>query len=202
MHEFHLPSSQYSTSTSSTTHPPTSSVEAEQHLLANSRPHQFDEGNKYVLVESLEKMQLKSHRRNENTSTELAISQIPSSSMTPNVNMCTSFLSGELSRENIMMIMMMIKHTSSENPQLKILGHPQDCEVAINGHVELKCRACLLNSKMEEPDYLWYKDGEPLIGEISSECVLKEVGEGDRGKYFCLMSHPNGDICRQSHRAR
>ena len=45
----------YCTSTSSTTHTPTSSVEAEQHLLANSRPHQFDEGNKNVLVESLEK---------------------------------------------------------------------------------------------------------------------------------------------------
>ena len=45
------------------------------------------------------------------------------------------------------------------------------------------------------------KDGEPLIGEISSECVLQEVGEGDKGKYFCLVSHPNGDSSRQSHTA-
>ena len=48
---------------------------------------------------------------------------------------------------------------------------------------------------------MWYKDGEPLIGEISSECVLEEVGEGDKGKYFCLVFHPNGDSSRQSHTA-
>ena len=84
---------------------------------------------------------------------------------------------------------------------IAILKHPQDCEVAISSHVELKCKARLLNSKIEEPDYLWYKDGEPLIGEISSECVLEEAGEGGREKYFCLVSHPNGDSSRQSHTA-
>ena len=201
MHDLHFPSSQYSSSTSSTTHTPTSSLEAEQHLLTNSRPHQFDEGNKNVLVESLEKMQLKSHRRSENASTELANSQLPSSCTTHNANdenTCTSFLSGELSRE----------HYDDDDkthilrePSIEIVEHPQDCEVAINGRIELKCKARLLNSKIEEPDYLWYKDGEPLIGEISSECVLEEAGEGDRGKYFCLVSHPNGDSSRQSHTA-
>ena len=115
MHEFHSPSPQYSTSTSSTAHTPTSSVEAEQHLLANNRPHQFNEGNKNVLVESLEKMQLKSHRRNENTSTELANSQIPSSSTTHNENTCTSFLSGELSREH---------YDDNDDDKTHILGEP------------------------------------------------------------------------------
>ena len=146
-------------------------------------------------------MQLKSHRRNENASTELANSQLPSSSTTHNANdenTCISFLSGELSRE----------HYDDDDkthilrePSIEILEHPQDCEVAINGRVELNCKARLLNSIVKEPDYLWYKDGKPLIGEISSECVLEEVGEGDRGKYFCLVSHPNGDSSRQSHTA-
>ena len=141
-------------------------------------------------------MQLKSHRRNENASTELANSHLPSS-RTHNANdenTCISFLSGELSR----------KHYNDDDMTHILrepsIEHPQDCEVAINGRVELKCKARLLNSKIKEPDYLWYKDGEPLIGEISSECVLEEVGEGDRGKYFCLVSqqqqaepHSRGD---------
>ena len=111
-----------------------------------------------------------------------------------------SFLSGKLSREQYDDDDDDKTHILRE-PSIEITEHPQDCEVAINGRVELKCKARLFNSKMEEPDYLWYKDGEPLIGQISSECVLEEVGEGDKGKYFCLVSHPNGDSSRQSHTA-
>ena len=124
-------------------------------------------------------MQLKSHRRNENTSTELANSQIPSSSMTHNESTCSLF-SGELSRE----------HYDDDNdkthilrePSIEVLEHPQDCEVAINGRVELKCKAHLLNSKTEEPDYLWHKDDEPLreIKEsVSVSClILMETAAG------------------------
>ena len=101
-----------------TSHTPTSSLEAEQHILANSRSHQFDEGNKNVLVESLWKMQLKSHRRNENTSTEPAHHK---SLLDPQHTVVTMrapvllFSPGSLVG-NIMTTM--IKVTSSENPQL------------------------------------------------------------------------------------
>lgn len=215
MHGLHLqfkPVSQY-TSTSSTTNTPLTSVEAEQHLIPSSRPQtQWNESNRAVLVESLEKMQLKSNKKDDYANQGYPSSyqattvskppnlQIPSSSSVrsdDSEDTCTSFLSGELSREQFDDD----KTHILREPSIEILEHPQGCEVAVNGRIELTCKARLLNSKVEEPDYLWYKDGEPLIGEISSECVLEEVGEGDEGKYFCLVSHPNGNSSKQSQTA-
>lgn len=167
--------------------------------LASSREkHRFDESDKELLLESLEKMRIKSTEdlypgnpiEYPAPGTKLHCSQMSASPYPhddDNESTCTSFLSGDLSAEHFEDKTHILPDSSIE-----ILGHPQDSEVALNGRIELKCKARLLNSKVEEPDYLWYKDGEPLIGEISSECVLEGVGEGDKGKYFCLVSHPNG----------
>ena len=50
---------------------------------------------------------------------------------------------------------------------------------------------------------LWYKDAEPLIGEIDCEYVVDEVTEKDVGLYYCLVTHPdNEQIQRQSKMAK
>ena len=72
---------------------------------------------------------------------------------------------------------------------VEILEQPRDCEVDCNGQAEFSCKARLGLSD-GEPHYLWYKDGEPLVGEISSQCVVEGVTEVDMGLYFCLVSDP------------
>ena len=86
---------------------------------------------------------------------------------------------------------------------IEIVEQPKDCEVALNGRAEFTCKARLLDSAGEEElDYLWYKDGEPLIGEISRECVVEAVGEAEQGSYFCLVSHPSEESSVETQPAR
>ena len=104
---------------------------------------------------------------------------------------CTSFLSGGLSNRKEE-----LEDKTGILPKrsVEVFEHPRDCAVAINGTLKLVCKGRIVGSALEEePLYLWYKDGEPLIGEISSEYVLESVGEGDGGRYFCLACHPDGD---------
>ena len=164
------------------------------------------------LVGSLEKLKLKSHFDGELPSPskhsvpakmKLGFSQLPSSQQThtddDNESVCTSLLSGPLSRVEEFDD----KTHFLADPSIEILEHPQNCEVARNSRVELTCKAHLINSKLEEElIYLWYKDGEPLVGEISSECVLEEVGEGEVGSYLCVVSHPNGHCSEQTRAAQ
>ena len=102
---------------------------------------------------------------------------------------CSSFLSGGLpSRQEELAD----KTGFIPKRTIEILEHPHDCTVSLNGTLKLTCRAQIIGSKSEElPDYLWYKDDEPLVGEISGEYVLEKVGEEEGGRYFCLVSHPD-----------
>ena len=99
-----------------------------------------------------------------------------------------------------------------------ILEHPRDIEVLPNERAVLRCTARISRhgqersqSKVEredeegeeEPNLLWYKDAEPLIGEIDCEFVVEKVTERDIGVYYCLVSHPTLEhIQRQSNVAR
>ena len=100
---------------------------------------------------------------------------------------------------------------------IRILEHPKDVEVFPNERAVLRCVARIVNKgcgqierakgvelkKEEEPNLLWYKDAEPLIGEIDGEYLVEEVTEKDVGLYYCLVSHPdNEQIQRQSKMAR
>lgn len=101
-----------------------------------------------------------------------------------------------------------------------ILEHPRDIEAHLNEKAVLRCTARISRhgqgrsqSKVEqvdeegegeeEPNLLWYKDAEPLIGEIDCEFVVEKVTEKDMGVYYCLVSHPTQEhIQRQSNVAR
>ena len=100
-----------------------------------------------------------------------------------------------------------------------ILEHPRDIEACLNERAVLRCTARISRrgqgrgqSKAEregeeegeeEPNLLWYKDAEPLIGEIDCEFVVENVTERDKGVYYCLVSHPALEhIQRQSNVAR
>ena len=98
-----------------------------------------------------------------------------------------------------------------------ILEHPRDIEVLPNERAVLRCTARIsrrghgrsqskeerLEEEEEEPNLLWYKDAEPLIGEIDCEFVVDKVTERDIGVYYCLVSHPALEhIQRQSNVAR
>ena len=142
-----------------------------------------------LLVPPLEKMELKPHahdelpksgqsgdRQHQTPIAELHTPQ-PStlSSDDDNQSTYTSFLSESLNREEDL----------DENaplvkvPSVEILEQPRDCEIARNGRIELLCKAQLINSELEEqPTYLWYKDDEPLVGEIGSELIVEGVGGG------------------------
>lgn len=98
-----------------------------------------------------------------------------------------------------------------------ILEHPRDVEVLPNERAVLRCTARISRHSQgrsqskteleedvgEEPNLLWYKDAEPLIGEIDCEFVVEKVTERDIGVYYCLVSHPTLEhIQRQSNVAR
>lgn len=91
--------------------------------------------------------------------------------------------------------------------RIHILEHPKDTEVLPNEKAVLRCAAKIIGEcgqsrvkqKDDEPNLLWYKDAEPLIGEIDCEYVVDEVTERDVGLYYCLVTHPdNEQIQRQS----
>ena len=68
-----------------------------------------------------------------------------------------------------------------------------------NGCAELTCKARV--NPPGELDYMWYKDGEPIVGEISDDCVVERVGEEEEGEYFCLVSDPSGEVCVETQHA-
>ena len=86
---------------------------------------------------------------------------------------------------------------------IHITEHPKDLEVFPNERAVLRCTARIISGNSqnrekeaelgEEPNLLWYKDAEPLIGEIDSEYVVEEMSEKDVGFYYCLVSHPEND---------
>ena len=104
-----------------------------------------------------------------------------------------------------------------------ILEHPRDVEACLNEKAVLRCTARISRRDQgrsqskaervddeeeqgegeEEPNLLWYKDAEPLIGEIDCEFVVEKVTEKDMGAYYCLVSHPTQEhLQRQSNVAR
>lgn len=153
------------------------------------------------LVHNFEKLKLHPHTPDENCSSGPVGKQPPGSegrsSRVSNYSWsndgdgertCSSYLSGGLSS-----MQEQLEDKTGFLPTIEILEHPRDCTVALNGTLKLACKAKIIGSKLEEePDYLWYREDEPLVGEISGEYVVEKVGEGERGRYFCLVSHPDG----------
>ena len=155
-----------------------------------------------MLVRPLARLNLGSQKKDETTgfvhtteqlpTPETCSTELPSFSRhnDDNESTTTSFLSGGLSSRQEE-----VEDKTGFLPKhfIRIIEQPRDCTVALNGTAKLLCKAHVVDSKSEEePDYLWYKDGEPLVGEIGSECLLEDVGEGEGGRYFCLVTHPDG----------
>lgn len=72
---------------------------------------------------------------------------------------------------------------------IEILKQPIDQVVDLNESVVFTCDARVVDCQ-EDPNLLWFKDQEPLIGEIDSTYVITETTEKDAGVYHCLVSHP------------
>lgn len=79
-------------------------------------------------------------------------------------------------------------HSQSDS-DIEILNHPLDQTVNENDRVVFKCEARVHRCK-EEPYLLWFKDREPLYGEVDSTYVIEETTEKDAGVYHCLVTHP------------
>ena len=90
--------------------------------------------------------------------------------------------------------------TDPSQPYIDIFSHPMDGQVKLRGTIKFVCRAHVLGS-CEKPSYLWYKEEEPLIGEVESELVIKEASEEDMGYYFCVVSDVDGRVHRKSRTA-
>lgn len=75
------------------------------------------------------------------------------------------------------------------NP-VEITLQPTDCTVEVDARACFKCEA-RLKGGLGEPNFLWYKDSEPLVGEINEEYVIDGTTEQDAGVYFCLISDPS-----------
>ena len=64
----------------------------------------------------------------------------------------------------------------------------------------MTCSARILESSAK-PSYLWYKDEEPLIGEVESTYTIATVTSDDLGYYFCVVSDTEGQVERKSRTA-
>ncbi len=84
---------------------------------------------------------------------------------------------------------------------IEILKQPVDQVVNLNERVVFVCEAHVIRCK-EEPNILWFKNREPLIGEIDSTYIIKGTTEKDAGVYHCLVTHPlNTSIQKESYSA-
>lgn len=84
---------------------------------------------------------------------------------------------------------------------IEILKQPVDQVVNLNECVVFMCKARVNHCK-EDPNILWFKNREPLIGEIDSTYVIKETTEKDAGVYHCLITHPlNTSFQKESYAA-
>ena len=66
--------------------------------------------------------------------------------------------------------------------------------------VTLTCSARISESNAK-PSYLWYKDEEPLIGELGSTYTIAAITSDDLGYYFCAVSDTEGQVERKSRTA-
>ena len=78
---------------------------------------------------------------------------------------------------------------SDFDEDIEINKQPVDQTADLRERVVFTCEACVVRCK-EEPNLLWFKNREPLIGEIDSMYIIEETTERDAGTYHCLVTHP------------
>jgi len=96
--------------------------------------------------------------------------------------------------------MLHIYQMQRSNP-INVTVEPHDCEVFSNERAEFLCKACVTGSQ-DEPTFLWYKDEQPLVGEVSNEFVVHKATEEDTGTYFCLVTDSSNRYQRKSRNAK
>jgi len=69
------------------------------------------------------------------------------------------------------------------------------------GRFEFRHDPALAGSQ-DEPTFLWYKDEQPLVGEVSNEFVVHKATEEDTGTYFCLVTDSSNRYQRKSRNAK
>lgn len=77
---------------------------------------------------------------------------------------------------------------NTEESSIEITEHPRAVSVGPLQKAVFTCRAEVRGE--DQANMLWFKDREPLVGEIDSEYVIEETTEKDEGVYHCLVSHP------------
>ena len=80
---------------------------------------------------------------------------------------------------------------------IQITCEPEDCEVLPNARVEFVCEAHIVGSD-EEPSFQWYKENDPLVGEINNQYVIEQATLGDVGSYCCVVTDPTEKYSRRS----
>lgn len=78
---------------------------------------------------------------------------------------------------------------SDVDEDIEIIKQPVDQTADLRERVVFTCEARVVHCK-EEPNLLWFKNREPLIGEIDSMYIIEETTERDAGTYHCLVTHP------------
>ena len=84
---------------------------------------------------------------------------------------------------------------------IDITVEPTDCEVFPNERAVFLCKAREMGPQ-EERMFLWYKDEQPLVGEVNNEYVVDRATEEDTGTYFCLVTDSSNRYQRRSRNAK
>ncbi len=90
--------------------------------------------------------------------------------------------------------------SKDENP-IEITLQPVECIVGLKARAQFQCGA-RIKAARGEPSFLWYKDSEPLVGEINEEYVIDEATGQDAGLYFCLVSDSDEKYFKKTDDAR
>ncbi len=88
-------------------------------------------------------------------------------------------------------------YSSSPNSFIDIVCHPRDAYIELGDPILLHCEAHVLYTS-DKPLYQWYKDEEPLIGEVENVLRVSRASKEDLGYYFCVVSNTTRDCQRKS----
>ena len=88
-------------------------------------------------------------------------------------------------------------YCSSPISFIDIVCHPRDTCIELGEQILLRCEARILYTT-DNPVYQWYKDEEPMIGEVESTFRVGRASKDDLGYYFCVVSNMTGDCQRKS----
>ena len=89
-------------------------------------------------------------------------------------------------------IMYTVFETEQSKPEIR--EPPANRTIDVATPVNLTCTA----TGNPPPNYQWYKDGEPIIGETRSYLYITELLPEERGNYTCVASNSRGSSSKDA----